>query len=297
MSAAALRSDPLLPPRSERLGVGAVLALAAHGLLILALALGVSWNVGAPEPVTAELWAAVPQIAAPPAAEPEPVKEPPKPQPTPPQPVKQTPPPQPVERDADIAIEKAKKEKARREEQERLAEEQARRERLEREKQAREKAEREKAEKAEKAEKERLAKEEADKQKRKKEEEARLAKLREENLKRMMGQVGGTGDPTSAGRDARNAGPSASYAGKIIGAIRPNIVSINEFEGNPEAIVGLRAAPDGTILSRRLIKPSGDKDWDEEVLRAIDRTARLPRDENGRVPPDIELKMRPKVGG
>ena len=173
----------------------------------------------------------------------------------------------------------------------------AEREKLERQREL--KAEREKAER-DKAEKERLAKakaEQEERERRQKADEARLAKLREENLQRILGQAGATGGPTATGTAARDAGPSASYAGRIVAAIRPNIVSINEFEGNPEAIVSVRAAPDGTILSRRLVRSSGDKGWDEEVLRAIDRTAKLPRDENGRVPPDIELKMRPKAAG
>lgn len=283
-----LQQDPsLLPRREDGLGTGAGLAVGAHLLLIAALAFGVSWQVGEPEAVTAELWSAVPQVAAPPAAEPPP--PPPAPAPAPRPVVKEAPPPEPVRKDADIAVEK---EKERREKQAREAEARER----EAEKQRQEKARQEKLEQ-EKAEKDKLEKQrqaEAEKQRRQAAEEARLAKLREENLKRMMGQVGATGAENSAGNAMKSSGPSASYAGKIVAAIRPNIVSIAEFSGNPEAIVGVRAAADGTILGRRLVKSSGDPAWDEEVLRAIDRTGRLPRDENGRVPPDIELKMRPK---
>jgi len=36
-------------------------------------------------------------------------------------------------------------------------------------------------------------------------------------------------------------------------------------------VVRLRVAPDGTILSRELIKSSGQADWDQAVLDAIDR--------------------------
>ena len=43
-----------------------------HGLLVLALALSVRWRTSEPEGLSAELWAAVPQVAAPPAATPAP---------------------------------------------------------------------------------------------------------------------------------------------------------------------------------------------------------------------------------
>lgn len=63
--------------------------------------------------------------------------------------------------------------------------------------------------------------------------------------------------------------------------------------GNPRAEVEVRTLPDGTILSARLLKSSGHRAWDDAVLRAIERTARLPRDENGRVPSTLILGFRP----
>lgn len=281
----------LLPQSSERLGPGAMMAIVAHLLLVVALAYGVSWSASEPESVTAELWSSVPQVAAPKAEETPPPPEPePVAKPQPPQPVVKEPPPQ--QRDADIAIEKARKDKAQREaaEQERAEREKARKEKVQREKQERELAERERLEK------DKLAKakaaEEADKKQ--KADENKLAQLRADNLKRIQGLAGATGPEDAAGHDQRSAGPSASYGGKIVAAILPNVVSINTFDGNPEALVGVRAAPDGTILGRRILKSSGDKDWDDEVLRAIDRTGRLPRPDTGPVPPDLELRMRPK---
>ena len=55
----------------------------------------------------------------------------------------------------------------------------------------------------------------------------------------------------------------------------------------------VRASPTGTILSRRLVKSSGHKEWDDAVLRAIDRTAELPRDVDGRVPPELVISFTP----
>ena len=45
-----------------------------------------------------------------------------------------------------------------------------------------------------------------------------LARLREEQMKRMLGQAGATGAPQSTGSAQRDAGPSASYAGRIVNA-------------------------------------------------------------------------------
>jgi colicin import membrane protein len=58
--------------------------------------------------------------------------------------------------------------------------------------------------------------------------------------------------------------------------------------------VEVRTAPGGTILSRRLVKSSGHKEWDDAVLRAIDRISTLPRDVDGRVPPVILVAFRPR---
>jgi colicin import membrane protein len=289
MSTTALPADrdALLPQRPGGLGLGALLALLAHGVLLVGLTLGVRWRTSEPEGITAELWAATPQIAAAPAAEtaPPPPPAPPPPAPPPPKPVPKVveppPPPKDLQKDAQIAIEKAEREK-----KELLKEQQ----KLEKDKLEQEKRERLKAEQ-EQARKEQALKEKAD---RILADEHRLAKLREENLKRMLGQAGATGAPGSTGNALRDAGPSASYAGRVIARIRPNIVLTAELSGDPKVEVEVRTAPDGTILGRRVVKPSGQAAWDEAVLRAIDRTEVLPRDVDGRVPPLLLLVVNPR---
>jgi hypothetical protein len=52
-------------------------------------------------------------------------------------------------------------------------------------------------------------------------------------------------------------GPSASYAGRIMARIKPNIVFTDPLDGNPIATVEVRLAPDGTIIGKRLVKSSG----------------------------------------
>jgi colicin import membrane protein len=272
----ALASDDLRPRKPGGMGWGACIALLTHVALILALAFGVSWRTHEPAGIEAELWAAVPREAAP-APQPVPVA-PPEPAPQPAPVPKVVPAPAPP-RDADIATEKAEREKKER-----------RREELEQREKDKKAKEREEAKEREAEVKAKAVAE----QKRKKAEEEHLAKLRDENLKRMQGMVGGTGAPTSTGTAAQSAGPSASYIGRIIARIKPNIVVLDQIEGNPVAVVEVRAAPDGTIIGRRLSTSSGNRTWDEAVLRAIDRTEVLPRDVDGRVPSTIIIDFRPR---
>ncbi len=284
MTAASLSRDAFMPERPAGMGAGVVLALIAHALLIVALTFSVSWRSSTPDAVEAELWAAVPQVAAPapappppPPPRPDPVQVKPAPVPKP-EPVKETVP------DAQIAIEKARREEAKREE--------LKREELKKAEAKREEARREAA-------KRELARAEAERKKAAEEHEARLEEERIEaqrqaNLKRMLGQAGANPNPNAAGSAAQSAAPSAGYAGRIKARIKPNIVLTEPVNGDPVASVEVRLSPDGTIVARKLIKSSGVKNWDEAVLRAIDKTEILPRDVDGRVPPIIEIDFKPR---
>jgi TonB family protein len=111
----------------------------------------------------------------------------------------------------------------------------------------------------------------------------------------MLGQAGATGAPGATGTALKDAAPSASYAGKLIARIKPNILLTETVAGNLAADVEVRASATGTILSRRLVKSSGNKDWDDAVLRAIDKTEILPRDIDGRVRTPIETSSGPRL--
>lgn len=271
-----------------------VLAVLAHVVLIAALTWGVNWKQDASlMSAQAELWSAVPQEAAP-----KPVAAPAAPAPPPPAPQPQVAPKTP---DADIALER-EKERARKEKQ--RAEELAAAER--REKQAKlEKEKREQQKLA--AEKQREADEKLAQRKKELEAEQKRKELaqaqqeaerqeaqRQANLKRIAGLAGATGAPSASGSALQSAGPSSSYAGRISAKIKPNIVFTEDPVGNPTAEVEVRAAPDGKILSRRLVKGSGNKSWDEAVLKAIDKSETLPRDVDGRVPPVLRIDFRPR---
>jgi colicin import membrane protein len=263
MSAATLPSSVLAPQPPGGLGRGAALALAVHAALVGALTVSVDWRTQAPQPVAAELWAAVPEAAAPPPVAPPPPAPAPSPAPVPvpapaPPPAVATPPP-------DIATER---EAARRAEAQRRADERA--EQLRREREARA------------AEAEAKAAEE------------RLARQREENLRRMLGQANATpGAGASPGTAAQAAAPSAAYQGRVKAAILPNIVYTGKATSRAVAEVEVTLAPGGTVIARRLVKRSGHPDWDEAVLRAIDRTPRIPADTDGRVPSALLISFRP----
>jgi len=310
----AIGHNEFAPPPSGGIGRSLSFALFMHLLLLAALTWGVHWKS---EPnnmsASAELWSAVPLEAAPAANEPEPTPiEPVKP-PEPVKAVEPKPEPKPIapaspklnaatEREAaDIALKKEKEKKKL--EEKKTAEldkkKKLEKEKLEQKKLAKEK-EKEKAKELEKKKKEEALKKEVAAAKAKEDakklatEEKRAEALRNENLKRMQGMAGASGDENAKGSALKSSGPSASYAGRIRARIKPNITFTEDIAGNPKAEVEVRTSPDGTILSRKLLSSSGNKSWDEAVLKAIDKTAILPRDEDGRVPPVLEISFRPK---
>ncbi len=270
-SSAALRH----PPSADEHAAGTLLALGVHALLVAGLAVGVSWRSHEVTPLSAELWTAVPQVAAP-----EPAPPPPPPPPEVIKPKVEAPPPAPPkaeEPEAQIVIEK-KPVVPKPTPDEKLAEEKAQ---AQAQLQARE-AERRKKEDARKQE-----------EARQRQEQARVERQREEYLKNLVAQaqLPGSAPTPSPGTDARSAGPSASYAGRIRARIFPNIVFTDVVPGRAVAEVQVSVAPDGKIISRKLTKSSGVPAWDEAVLRAVDRTEQLPQDEGRDPPPSMLIEF------
>ncbi|HWP19450.1 MAG TPA: cell envelope integrity protein TolA [Burkholderiaceae bacterium] len=294
MNAPADRDD-LIPRAPDRRGRGLLLALLMHALLVIGLALGVNWRSSEPDAVEAELWATVPQAAAP-----APAPEPPAPPAEPVKPVPEKrvePPPAPVpDREAEIALERERKlkEQREREEAERRERERKLAEQKKKEEAERRQREEEQRKLAERKQREEQQRKQAEEKRLAAEQEKRLQAQREERLKRLMSEAGtGTGE-TGLPTGGAAGSPSVGYAAKLRARIRPNIVFTDAAAGNPQAEVEVRAAPDGTILSSRLIKQSGNAEWDQAVMRAIDKTQTLPRDENGRVPSPIVITFRPR---
>ena len=294
----------LAPPPAQGLGRSLGLALVVHLLLLIALTWGISWPTDSTPAVEAELWSALPNAAAPPPPPPapEPSPEPPPPPPAPK--VKPTPPA--PSRDADIAIAKQKKaeqEKKLEQEQLKLKKQTEQKEKAQEQQRQREKEKlaQEQRDKKELALKEQKEKDRKDKERKEQEakraaqDERKLQAMRDENLRRMAGMAGATGSPNATGDALRASGPSASYGGRIIARVKPNIVfNPDDVSGNPVAEVEVRTAPDGKIMSRKLIKSSGNKAWDEAVIKALDKTDTLPRDTDGTIPTMMVLGFKPR---
>ena len=278
------------------------LALLVHMLLIGALTWGVNWKRSDPDlSFEAELWSSAPQEAAPKEVEAPPPPPPPPPAPAPPQVMAPPPPPAP---DVDIALEREKKRRLElkkkeaqllqaKAEQERLRELRAEKEKDQKSKEelAKRKAEEAKKLEAKKAEDKKQDAKAQDKQKLV---DAAADKQRQENIKRSLGLAGATGNADAKGSAQKASGPSASYGGKVRSKVKPNIVFTEDISGNPTAEVEVRTALDGSIISQRLIKSSGNKAWDDAVIKAIIRTETMPRDVDGRVPTPMILEFRPK---
>ena len=251
-------------------------------MLFRSLTWGVNWKRSDRSVAfEAELWSSVPQEAAPKLIE-LPPTPPPPPLPEPAPKVQVAPPP-PLTPNVDIALEQEKKRK--------LIEKQKLEVQAKAEAKAKAKAENEATLKAA---------EDGRKQDKKRLEQKELANAtqleaqRKQNLARMLGQTDATGSETARGTAQTSSGPSASYAGKVKARVKPNIVFTEDLAGNPTAEVEVRTALDGSIMSQRLIKSSGNKAWDDAVVKAIIRTEVMPRDVDGRVPTPMILAFRPK---
>jgi colicin import membrane protein len=281
----------------------------------VALTAGIQWQQDNSLSVEAELWSAVPMAAAPKLVEVQAPPPPPAPKPEPPpKPVVKPPEPPAPNRDAEIALAKKKKIEDEKKLQEAMKAEERRKEELkkEAEKKAKAKIEEDKRKKEEERkdkerkekEKERAEKERKDKEAKKQQEQKdnkaaaeeakKLEALRKENMKRIAGLAGATGGENATGTALKSSGPSDNYGGRIRAKIKPNITFADDVMGNPAAEVEVRCAPDGTIVSRKLVKSSGNAAWDNAVLKAIDKTEVLPRDTDGRVHSPLLISFRPK---
>jgi colicin import membrane protein len=243
------------PPQNEEWSTGVTISIIAHASLIGALVWGLHWR-SSPEVAvaSAELWSAVPESAAPP-----PVVAPPPP------PVVEAPPP-PVEtpKPPDIVTEKVEEKK--------------------------------------KPPKPAPPPPPPPKPAPPKPTPAppppppkmdakALAKNHDDYVKRMLGQMDAPQNAT--GTAAHDSGPSAGYAGRIVARLKPNLVMTDSIPGNPAVEIEINCGADGTIIGRKITKKSGNQTWDDAVLRAVDRTGKLPIDTNGRAPGSITIAWHP----
>jgi len=226
----------------------ALLALIVHAGFFAVIVFGVTWQVKHPEPVMAELWDKLPTIAR----ETEPLPPPPPPPPEPEvkkiiePPVEKPLPPQPTKVDIQL---KAKKEKA-----------------------ERERVERERLEKQKQVELEKQKQLELDK-KRKEEAQKKAAKAAEDKARAEQAAQ------EAAAASARNLAMQ-DYAAKIRTLINSRANIPDTVSGKPVVTVRLRLLVNGVIFDAQVIKPSGNRVYDEAVERAISGIRQWPLPEN-----------------
>ncbi|MEN3278367.1 MAG: colicin import rane protein [Massilia sp.] len=309
-----------VPPEPNRVPA-ILLALAVHAALLAFLWIGVSWQNTEPVSVEAEVWDMKVESAAtpPPPPPPQEVVEPePRPEPTPvppppapkvaePEPVKPAPPDINLEREKKLAEQKKQREfeqkKQRELEQEKereLAELKKKElEKKELEKKLAEKKELEKKAEEKKladakaaAEKKKLAAEKAAKAKAEAAEQAKLDKLREDELKRMMGAAGGSGSAQKSTAPKVDAGYQAAIAAKV--RSNTSFTGNTDVPGNPKAVFKVEQLPTGEILSVRLTKSSGVPQFDDAVERGINKSSPLPKKKDGTVERTIVVNFSMK---
>ncbi|MBI5330488.1 MAG: TonB family protein [Betaproteobacteria bacterium] len=252
------------PHRAQHLYSGA-LAFLVHGVFLLALVFGVSWKVQPALPVEADLWAALPPLPRLPEPPPAPAPE-----------------AEPDLREAEIALEKARKVQERKEALQRQAEEKTRLERERQEKLRQELAEKEKQRRE-------LARQQVEKD---------LARQMQEDLSNEETQLKALRDQARRGQDARQIRDAqARIKAKIISYVRlPQTLF-----GNPEAVFQVTLLPNGEVLKATLVKSSGQSAYDIEVERAILRASPLPlptdRGAAAAFRDGLILKFRPREDG
>lgn len=268
------------------------MAFFIHLFLIGGLALGVNWKIQPPPAaVEAEMWTEVPKIedVVPPVpVPPQPVVVPPKP--VEPEPAVE----KPADKPADMAIvpvkPKVPKPKVEKEDKKPLKKD-PKKEPKPKEvflpdppKKAPVKTDTKPAKPLVDPKAEAKAKAAADAQA--KADAEKLAAQRRANLDRLMRNL--------AQDQISSAGLSDSYIGRIVARVKSNIVFPRDgVDGNPAALVKVECAADGRITRSTVIAASGNQQWDQAVIRALERTQVLPLDEHKRVPCPFEINFRP----
>jgi colicin import membrane protein len=253
-----------------------LLALGVHIVFFALIVFGVSWNVKPPDPIAVEVWSALPPIQNAQNVQAVAVLPPTLPTPTPPEPViekvvesppiakpavippavkVQTP---PVVDDINLKLAKKKAEEA----QKQALSEQLQKEKLKEDAKKKELLEAQKA-----AEKIKLA-EEAKKT------EAAQQLARAAAAEQLAAQIAAQNIQA-----ARNAA-IASYGSKIAELIRNRANVPDTVVGNPIVQVRLRLLANGAVLDATVVKPSGNRPYDESVERAINSIRNWPLPDN-----------------
>ncbi|BBO60104.1 cell envelope integrity protein TolA [Mycoavidus sp. B2-EB] len=273
--------SPFLPPRERGTRRALICAVLMHTLLFAFLFYGIRWQSNPPAGAEAELWSAPPETT--PKATPTSAV------------VEQTAPAVPSQPEqAEIALQQTQPSKPETVPQQQLAQlkqQQAAQKMQERQQHAaQEKKVREAQHKLQLAEQQKTL--QAQQQARNVAKQQRQARLLA--LQGIAGQnpaangISTNGSSTGAGGHS-----SAGYVDKVRRHVKSNMAfSADSTDGNPQAVVSVQCAPDGTILNAQITKTSGNPGWDNAVLRAVQKSDPMPRDSDGKAPSSFTFTYR-----
>lgn len=88
------------------------------------------------------------------------------------------------------------------------------------------------------------------------------------------------------------AAPSSFYAERVKRRVRPNIIWAGEASGL-ETVVAVRLGRTGTLLSASVSRSSGNSQWDDAALRAVQRSDPMPVDVSGEAPASFTITLSP----
>ncbi len=250
------RRSPLLVRTEPGRWPAALLAIIVHSAFFALIVFGVSWRVKLPDPAIAELWDQLPPMQNVREVVPIPVPEPEVARPEPPvvepkiepkvEPKLEKVPPQPSQ--ADIQL-------------------QAKREKLE-------KAEREKKLREENALKEKQKLAEVEKKRKDDEVKLKAAQKIAEERARAEQAAKAAAAATALSREQKD------YADKITRLIKERANIPDSVTGRPEIQVRVRLLVNGVILDAQVVRPSGDRVYDDAVERAINGIRNWPQPGN-----------------
>ncbi len=249
-------------PRTGGNGKAIALAVLMHLLLAAFLFFGIRWQSSPPAVIQAELWSAMPQVAAP---RPRPVPPPPKVEAPKPEPkVVEEPPkvkPDIVEK-APVKVEPRKKKEPVKVEAPKP--------------QPRPEPTPPKVETRQKPEPAKPAKPAVD-----------APPRAPSDLSSLLASAHSEG----AGKDRQTSGPRGrdGYIARLVTAIRSQMRYPANSPGNPAATLRIEQLPNGEVVNVTIVNSSGVPAFDAAVERAIRAASPLPRDEQGKVDRVLDL--------
>jgi len=288
MSMADSTSYPLQPPHERGLVRSVLMAVIMHALLGLFLFYGIRWQNGSPAGAEAELWTDVPEDLQPQVQ-------------TPPQRVTVRVAPSLPVQTADIALEQKKRQQQQQKMRDEQLAEQKRAAQQKTDEQRRVQQQQQRQQEDVKREQQRIAQQKLNAQKvaQEKAQQKKLDAERHSRIAQMQRGMGGNSGAAGNGLAKRGSGQgsggSKSYATFIEKVQRLVLGHVQPWSGpqNLEAIMAVRCAPDGSVLSVKFVRKSGNDQWDENALQAVRAVDPMPSDSDGKTPSPFNIRVCP----